>query len=224
MSARESENYKDAITYVQPIIQEIDDPETIDVLENPNYMSVLSILRSGAQTVSEIREALVEEKLEKSTKTVYRYLKKLEDKKLVVQSGKRVYLTPDKKHKTQTLFMRSAKIFFPIKGWNEKGLKKEHHEMHEVLGRILEKKLKISLSSPDCLRKVLSKLFERETELTQELILAAEQEMGKELSELMNKLEWKQIEILLSFLGTVNIILESEEWQAQLRYCFESTE
>ncbi|MFW9853444.1 MAG: hypothetical protein ACFFFG_00190 [Candidatus Thorarchaeota archaeon] len=221
MSIDQSEKFQDAITFTQPIIQEINDPETINLFDDQNHMMVLSILRTGPHTVPEIQGALREKSLDRSTKTIYRYLKKLEGKKLVVQGGKRVYLTPDRKHKTQTLFMRSAKIFFPIKGRTKKEITKDHSEMHEVLAHILEKRLDSPVSSLNCLIEVLSRFFEEETELTQRSILVAEEKSGKELSETIDKLEWKQIEGLVTLLGIASILLEGQKWENRIKKCFE---
>ena len=210
--------YKDAITYSQSLMKEITDVETIKLFKDENLMHVLKSLRNspGVLTVKELRDDL-----KKSDKTIYRYLKKLEDAGLVVQAGKRVFPADKKKVKTQTLYMRTAKIFFPIikPEDKEKCSEEEQHQkdkMIEAIGLMMSKQINAKLKSVDCLKNFLTQLYSEQSDLPRTIM----KNTNDEISELITDLDWNYIE---SMVETVNLIsiLYNDELQKALFSCFE---
>ncbi len=210
--------FKDAITYSQPLMKEITDLKTIQLFKDENLMCVLKSLRnsSGVMTVRELKDDL-----KKSDKTIYRYLKKLEDAGLVVQAGKRVFSADERKIKTQTLYMRTAKIFFPVMKPEDKEECNEEEQyqkgkMIEAIGKMMSKQVKAKLKSVECLENFLTKLYSEQSTLPRTIM----QNTNEEISDLISNLDWKFIE---SMVETVNLIalLYNTELQEDLFSCFE---
>lgn len=213
-----NQEYKDAITYSQPLMEEITDEETIKIFKDVNLMEVLKSLRmsSGAMTVKELKDDL-----DKSDKTIYRYLKKLEDAGLVIQAGKRVFPADKKKVKTQTLYMRTAKIFFPVMKPEDKEKcsdeeQQQKEKMTEAIGLMMSKQINAKLKSVECLENFLTKLYSAQSTFPRTII----QNTNDEISDLITDLDWKYIE---SMVETVNLIalLYNSELQNELNSCFE---
>jgi Fe2+ or Zn2+ uptake regulation protein len=78
------------------------------IFSDSNYLFLRQILnQKGPLTISNIQEEFLEDKNEKSIKTIYRYLGKLTYKGMVTKCGKRVY----ENNKSETLYGTTAKFF-----------------------------------------------------------------------------------------------------------------
>ncbi|MFX0013373.1 MAG: hypothetical protein ACFFB2_02095 [Promethearchaeota archaeon] len=108
------EKFQDVVNFTPVIAKIIDDEETLKKLEDSNFDVIISLLRKGPMTVKEIttafnKEAKKSKTIEsKSEKTIYRYLKALEEINIVVGAGQRVVIG---KTATEKLYMRTARIF-----------------------------------------------------------------------------------------------------------------
>ena len=111
---KEPENYQDFVTYQTPPVKVISDRQVVDLFFLPNYYVILLALRKRPMTVRDLEQAFKDEAdrhagIEpKSDKSIYRYLKVLEEAELVVPAGQRVV---SGKMVTETLFARTGRIF-----------------------------------------------------------------------------------------------------------------
>ncbi|MFX0185452.1 MAG: hypothetical protein ACFE95_20405, partial [Candidatus Hodarchaeota archaeon] len=205
--------YQDAITYTQDLIKEISDLNTIKLFEDKNLMLVLKFLRTkSSMTVKDLEESFTKVGEKKSDKSIYRYLKKLEEADLVVQAGKRVFPSDKKKIATQTLYMRTAKIFFPIKK-PETEVSDEQQQQHkkkiEVIGSIIGNHLQTKMSSADCLDNLISKIYSERMRLSQKLF----QEADNNVASLISQLEWKCIESVLETVSLLALFDGETDWE-----------
>ena len=76
---------------------------------------VLKFLQRGPMSIADLEESFASlgKKFERSDKSIYRYLKELINRKLVVKGGKRVRKDADEM-KTETIFMRTAIAFITV--------------------------------------------------------------------------------------------------------------
>lgn len=90
----------------------IKDEKTIEILKDQNHYPILKILKKEPMTVKELEKAYEEEtNKRKSNKTIYRYLKTLEDANLVIPAGQ---LVTTGKTATETIYARSAIAFYLV--------------------------------------------------------------------------------------------------------------
>ncbi len=218
---------QDAITYSQLLMKEITDEATIKLFKDKNLSSVLGFLRThkDPMTMRELEENFRKIGEEKSDKTIYRYLKKLEKAGLVVQAGKRVFTTNKKKLKTQTLYTRIAKIFFPIVEPEEREAvsEEESHQkekMIEAIGISISKYFNAQLKSIDCLKRFLKKFKYEGSSLPRKVL----QNAKDEITDLLMDLDWKYIESTVDTISLLAILHEKTEWQKELANCFTSKE
>lgn len=98
------------ITYHPKFIKIIEDDKILEILKDENHYPILKILKKQPMTVKELEieyEKVTGKK--KSDKTIYRYLKNLEDVGLVMGAGQLV--TPGKTA-TETIYSRTAMGFY----------------------------------------------------------------------------------------------------------------
>ncbi len=104
----------------------VEDRELVKVFQDPTYFPVISALREGPMTVKQIKEEYNKivrknaikmdipkdafEKMKRSEKTIYRYIKELSDLGIVANSGQRLILG-GKTAITENLFSRVSKVF-----------------------------------------------------------------------------------------------------------------
>ncbi|MFX0090323.1 MAG: ArsR family transcriptional regulator [Candidatus Hodarchaeota archaeon] len=98
---------QDIITYRQKPFKILETLEAIKYSRDKILDRVLVLLKNRPMTLLELKEAL-----NKSTKTIYRYLNQLKKAGLVVQAGKRIITKKNNEIETQTLYGRVAKIYY----------------------------------------------------------------------------------------------------------------
>lgn len=213
--------FKDNIFFVQKVAKDIVDINTLKLFKNPNLLFILTLLRgqNKAMTVPDLVEAfkLESEKNEdlepKSEKTIYRYLGDLLDGGLVVKGGKRVF--PESEHlKTQTLYMRIAKIFFPVKG-EPTCPKEEIHQLNifnEVFTRLVTNHYKYEIIKETSLYELVKKMNSRRYEIARTIIKNTDEQTAEKLS----RLNWSFVESLLESLALLSIFLDEIDWNSEL--------
>ena len=212
--------YQDAITYKQPFRKEIKEDKN-KIFEDKNLFLVLDSLRENNKpmTVEDLEVSFKKSGEEKSKKSIYRYLKKLEDENLVVQAGKRVYPLKNKL-KTQTLYMRTARIFFPV-GKSSYDCILENTEqkdkMIELIGLLLSKKIGKKMNSNQCLKEHILEIRKLQNDLTIKLI----DDTDDEIADKLKMLDWKHTQHLLDNIGLLALFCEEKEWYKELSTCFE---
>jgi hypothetical protein len=111
---KEPKTHQDFVTYQTPPVKVVSTRKIIDLFFIPNYYVILLALRKRPMTVRDLEQAFKEEADKqpgiepKSDKSIYRYLKVLEEAELVVPAGQRVV---SGKMVTETLFARTGQIF-----------------------------------------------------------------------------------------------------------------
>ena len=111
---QQNKKYQDIIDYKPAILKVLKDEKSLKLLENPNCEMMIPILRKGPMTVQEITKAFNEiadnsSSIEtKSAKSIYRYLKALEEVGVVATAGQRLVMG---KTATEKLYTRTARVF-----------------------------------------------------------------------------------------------------------------
>ncbi len=213
-------NFVDEISYLQPLVKDITDPEVLKLFQDPNLNNILNILRktNNPMTVDDLKRELDASGVEKSKKTIYRHLGILENYKLVVSAGMRKFPYKGKRN-TQTLYMRTAKIFF-VKTKSEEvceETEKQKYLYYTGVAKVLESHLN-KIVDVECFRNNLIDLFSAKGELAQNLIRNAD----KSLADLVSQLNWKNIESLLDTLRLLLILLDEDSWYTKISHCFSS--
>ena len=209
--------YTDAITYSQPLMKEISDDNAKKAFLDPNLSQILLILRDSNEpmTVDELEEKFKAIEQKKSSKTIYRYLKTLEDAELVVQAGKRVYSADMKKLRTKTLYMRAAKLFSPIRTPYE--IKHQKKEIIDIIGKLIEKNSDRKLKSMDTLNDFIADLFIRESELVRKVLKNTDEEQAK----IIANWDIKQRQTAIAIIGRLALSQDEIDWEKRFEECFE---
>lgn len=97
---------QDNIGYREKPFVVLTDPKATKCLYDKTTKPVLDLLKEKPMTRYDL-----EIELNKSQKTIYRYLKKLEEAGLIVKGGKRI-INEKGEYKVYTLFSRTAKIYY----------------------------------------------------------------------------------------------------------------
>ena len=212
---------QDALTQKQGFILEVTDDEALELFKDKNLMFILTLLRSTTyMTFKEFEEAFRSEGKEKSNKTIYAYLKRLEEGQLIIQAGKRIWTDEKKKIKTDTLYMRTAKIFFPKRGKKEDFSKEktDDSDFFKALEILLSKRLKVKIKPQSNLKSVVCKLKDSLAEYGTDIIKNADENSVV----LISSLDWKNINSLLEIVGLIALLTEEEtDWRQEILTCFD---
>ena len=209
--------FTDAITFNQPVMKEISSDEAKNAFLDPNLAQILRILRDNRHpmTVDEIEETFKSIDQQKSTQTIYRYLKRLENLDLIVPAGKRVFSSSTKKITTKTLYMRSARLFFPIRTIDE--LKIQKKEMATIIGELISDATNEKVISSEKLTEFIADLFIRESELVRGLLQQTDEDQVKKID------QWdiKQRQSAIAILGRLVLYNDDIDWKKRYLECFE---
>lgn len=103
-----SKHIQDTIAFKQKAFMIVKSPEAVKFLRDRKLrFRILSLLNECPMTLVELQK-----ELEKSDKTIYRYLNELEKAGLVVQAGRRIIKNEKNKFSGQTLYAKAAKVFY----------------------------------------------------------------------------------------------------------------
>ena len=214
-------NAQDALTQKQTLVLEVTDDKTLELFEDKNLMFILTLLRSITyMTFKEFEEAFRSKGKEKSNKTIYAYLKRLEDGQLVIQAGKRIWTDENKKIKTETLYMRTAKIFLPKKKKKEECSEEKTNDSNyfEALEILISKRLKMKVKPQGNLKSVIYKLKNSLADFGTEIIKNADENSAA----LISSLDWENINSLLEIVGLLALLTEEETgWRQEILNCFD---
>lgn len=216
--------FKDEIKAKIPLVYEVSNPQIIKLFKDENLMLILELLRNNrALTEKDIEKEFARRNNKKNTKTIYGYLKTLENAKLIVQAGKRVFLHSQlRKPKSETLYMRAAKIFFPvIKSDTEEceNQTDEEKSMLEIIEILIHNKYGLKLKKLSSLSDFIKKLQIKQILLAREMIKEAQEDTANAIGEL----EWGNLESMMKILGQIAMILDQEQkLKNQLLSCFEN--
>jgi hypothetical protein len=105
---------QDVITFRQTPVKIINDEKTLNYFTDPNLKLVVSFLKKGPMTITDLERLFKKKGNEKSDKSIYRYLHKLIQARIVAKAGKRVTSTDADNLSSETLYMRTAKAFITV--------------------------------------------------------------------------------------------------------------
>ena len=105
---------QEVVTYKQKPVKIIKDTKTLKVFHDENLMMVLKFLKKGPKSIQDLVENFKTYGDEKSDKTIYRYLHKLIQVKLVAKAGKRVTSVDEEDLMSETIYLRTAKAFITV--------------------------------------------------------------------------------------------------------------
>ena len=134
------EQFQDMITYETPPVNIIRERDQIALFYIPNYYVIIIALRQRPMTVRDLEQAFKDYSAKyggvepKSAKSIYRYLKTLEDAGLVVPAGQRVVAG---KMVNETLFARTGQIFLLFNLKPEWWLTAEGKKNAKRIGKLL---------------------------------------------------------------------------------------
>lgn len=180
-------------------------PMTVKELDK-KYENLLktTIRKEGFKDPKKIKEEI--DKRKRSGKSLYRYLKILEENKLVVQAGKRVDMT---KSKTETLFSRTAKLFY-IPSSNacvsDESLMKKVFEFVALTEKIPNNKY-------EEFSKLLSKIMNFKRKRFTEVF----KQKPEEIAKIFTDINFDEMDQILSATELAYIILNSDIYEKELK-------
>ncbi|MFX1319782.1 MAG: winged helix-turn-helix domain-containing protein [Promethearchaeota archaeon] len=210
---------QDVITFKPERIKIVYDKNMNEVLRDPNHIPIIKALRKGPMTVQELTKAYAKEAeadpdLEaKSDKTIYRYLKVLEDAKVVVPAGQRVVIG---KTATETLFSRTAEVFIGGQSEEEYWSCEAGKELCDNVAQLLGKLLNDKKADKTCIVKFMNEFDKIGTKYVVKLI----EEADDELIDIITGIDWAYKDKILSSVSTFAIVLNNPELFEKLRACF----
>jgi hypothetical protein len=152
------DQYQDMITYETPPVKIIRDQDVITLFYIPNYYVIIIALRQRPMTVRDIKQAFRDYAKKYGgvkpigIKSIYRYLKVLEQAGLVVPAGQRVVAG---KMVNETLFARTGQIFLLFRLTPDWWLTQEGKKIARKIGKLIA----FSFNAKQPPVKALQKLF-----------------------------------------------------------------
>lgn len=210
---------QDVITYKPERIKIISDRKIIETMRDPNHLPIIKALRKGPMTVRELEKAYASEAKDseeveaKSDKTIYRYLKVLEKIDIVVPAGQRVVIG---KTATETLFSRSAEIFFTLTTESDYWDAEEGKDLAKKMVPMLSKVYGDRKLDASCFTKFMNQLEQESSKQLLGLFEGADDKMV----DLITSIDWHYKDKVLYYVSMFSILLNNPEFYEKLRSCF----
>lgn len=209
--------HRDFVDFKPVILKVIDDKETLDVLSDLNYYGVITVLRNGAMTVQEITQSYNKLAVDlynikpKSDKTIYRYLKTLSDKGIVVHAGQRA---GEGKKASEKLYMRSARVFErkDIEWMSEKG-----ELWASQFGMFISQMINEGASPKiECIKQFFDRWSVVKTQTLEKLATTA----SPEFMDVIDSKNWKEFAEFIDRVYLFGTLMNHPELLEDLRKCF----
>lgn len=195
---------QDVITYNQVVTKRIKDKEISKYFYDKDYGLLLTFLRTGPKTIKEIEDAYAAEGNEKSDKTLYRYIRTLEEVGLAVEAGKRIFTDEENRNKSVSIFMRTAKVFFDDtmdKSTTKTSKKKIYQAYKLLLGQVDEDQL----FTKECIENIMTKLSKGE-----ELAIEFIQNSDEKVFELLKGQDFTEINQFIQNIAWLIMIYKND--------------
>ncbi len=170
--------------------------------ENLNY--VLKFLRKGAMTIHDLSDNFKRIEEEKSDKSIYRYLHKLIQAKLVAKAGKRITTKNESDLISETLYMRTSNAFIlkiPL-------AKKEKEDFHSPIFDSMYLLLKQQYGNKKIGKKAFKKFFDKIDNERDQYIMDLYEKADEETMNKLGDLEGKNILFALEYASWIAILLK----------------
>ncbi|MCK4972603.1 MAG: hypothetical protein KAS52_04725 [Candidatus Heimdallarchaeota archaeon] len=207
----------------------VEDKELVKIFQDPAYYPVISALGEGPMTVKQITEKYNKivrkkaikmdipkdafEKMKRSEKTIYRYIKELSELGIVTNSGQRLVLG---KTATENLFSRVAKVFLMCTKENDWWEEDEGEIIIQRAARIIQAVEGIQEIDLNCFSKRMKELLD----FGENYRFEALDKKHDEVSIILTEGGLHESKKLLSIISIASM-LYSEESKKTLMKCFE---
>ena len=209
------DNIKDLIDYKPELMKVIRDEEVAKMIMDDLYFPILKVLRNGPMTVKEIEEEYNKiAKTPKSDKTIYRYLKNLQDVDLIRPAGQRVIMG---KTATETLFSRTAYAFYLRNDQAEFWKTEEGRKLAEALVEALNPLVEGKSMNINKLLDFLENLSINRIDQLKEILENA----NDSLLEGISGYDWQRFTLFYNLGGLFALLLSDENLVSDLKDCFE---
>ncbi len=226
------QEFQDIITFEQEGVRIIKDKKLQEIFYDEGYSPVIWALRDKPLTVKEILEKYNQyvainikkhgfkkeeekkkiENTQRSEKTIYRYLKDLENLGIIAKAGQRVVIG---KTATENLFCRTARIFLlenVKEGWWEC---EESHAIMDRVARVIGIDKGGKPPSVECLSKLMNKVEKLESGDIFRML----DEHYDEVSQVILEGTFKENDMLLKALRTIAILRNADKYTKELKDC-----
>ncbi len=214
--------------FVQKDVWVVEDKELVKAFQDPAYFPVIIALQEGPMTVKQITEKYNNivrkkaikmdipkdafEKMKRSEKTIYRYIKELSELGIVANSGQRLVLG---KTATENLFSRVAKVFLmstkETDWWDED----DGEIIIQRAARIIQATEGIQEIDLNCFSKQMKNLLS----IGNKYLFDALNEKYDEVSTILTEGKLEESKKLLSIINIASM-LYSEESKKDLLKCY----
>ena len=195
---------QDVITYKPEKLVFIKDEKKNKLFEDENLHYVLKFLRKGPMTILDLSDAFKHIDDEKSDKSIYRYLHKLIQAKLVAKAGKRITTKNESDLTSETLYMRTAYAFIlkiPL-------ARKEKEEFHSPIFDSMFLLLKQKFGDKKAGQKDFKEFFDKVDNERDQYIIDLYEQADKETLKALESLEGKNILFALEYASWLAILMK----------------
>ncbi len=225
-------DHQDFITYEEKAIVLLDDQKAWDIIADSRYEPILVALRKGPLTVRDLeieynklvlknieslslgtkdKKELIE-KTKRKGKTLYKYLALLENTGLVVQAGKRIKMGQTA---SETLYGRTAKLFFYSDKSNEKFMTLDFKKVMPVVSKIISLETGGKEISDECLEKFVRDIFLTIKENRDEII----DKYSEIITEASSEIYFDDLSLMVEILHMYMTIKNAPELSKKLEEC-----
>ncbi len=206
--------YQDLVTFKPPLFMVIRDEKMLDQIREPVMKPIIRALREGPKTIKEIQHHYndISEK-PKSDKTIYRYVKKLEEVGLVKQAGHRVY---SGRNISEILYSRTARIFYIE--FDDPDIFSEKNLMHaQMIGGLLSPLFGSKEVNASKLIEFLQRFEKQKLEMIEKLLTEAK----PEVLEMLSQKEWSGVTYFIDAAATFGLLMQEDNLKETLGAMFE---
>lgn len=197
---------KNVVTFKQKPVIIIRDKETLDLFKDENLGYVLKFLRKEPMTIGDLEESFRKAGIEKSDKSIYRYLHKLLKVKLVAKAGKRITSKTSDNLTSETIYTRSAIAFITVAPVAEPGTdSKKNNSVWDATRLLLSEHFGKNASEKEFV-KFANKLDKDRDQLVVNLFENATEETLEKVAQL----DYQGINFLLQYIGWLAILPEQD--------------
>ena len=197
---------KNVVTFKQKPVLIIRDQETLDLFKDENLGYVLKFLRKEPMTIGDLEESFRKIGIEKSDKSIYRYLHKLLQVKLVAKAGKRITSKTSDDLTSETIYTRSAIAFITVAPVSDPGTdKNENNSVWEATRLLLSEHFGKNAAAKEFVR-FANKLDKERDQLVVNLFENATEETLEKVAQL----DFQGINFLLQYIGWLAILPEQD--------------
>ncbi len=197
---------QDVITYNQKTVIALTE-EQVDLLySDANLGYIIKFLRVGPRTVKELEKDFTKKGIKKSDKSIYRYLKNLIEVGMVAKAGKRITSKGAGELQSETIYIRTAKIFLTENLKKKLGSleEKDIELFYDTIYSLLAGKFKDEIKTEKGVDNLINILESKKSKLVHDILGSANEETMEKIS----KLDWGLLDYLMEYIGWLALSIE----------------